>query len=106
MDLKTSAIIYEAPIGPLKLVASRDGIISVNFLFGQHGSKLDDAVPKDHDHLEKVKQNEEAKVNLHLDVCKKWLDAYFNGMLLQMEPPPPRPALVLPEKGAHPTLQY
>ena len=49
-----------------------------------------------------VEQNEEdAKVSLHLDTCKAWLDAYFNGTLLEMNPSPQKPPLVLPRKGVY-----
>ena len=87
---------YQAPLGPLELVATERGIVSLKFLFGKHGSE------ESKESLgEEGEQNgkKDVKSRLHLDACIKWLDAYFSGTLLEMDNPPPKPALVLPEKG-------
>lgn len=78
-------------MGPLKLVANGDGISAVKFLFGRHGATWAAADVS----TEGESVNE---ANIHLEACKKWLDAYFDGVLLGPQSPP-RPKLVLPRKS-------
>lgn len=94
----SKSIVYSSPIGPLKLVATDDGISAVKFLFGKHGEKVEEAACKQ---LSTTRNGEDMlkKADLHLNDCAKWLDAYFNGTLLQSSPPPPRPPLALPTTG-------
>lgn len=86
--------VYQTPIGPLKLVASKDGISAVKYLFGKHteGAVLMKEAP--------VMAEEKTEADSHLDVCKKWLDWYFKGYLLRPDSaPPPRPSLALSMEG-------
>ena len=103
------SIIYNSPIGPLQLVATRDGISALKFLFGRHGQK---SAAVDHFQTENSLSKEDTKTTekeliaeedkeaqSHLNVCIKWLDAYFEGTILKSDPPLPKPALALPSKS-------
>ena len=90
--VEAAASVYESPLGPLEVVASEKGIVSVKFLFGKHGC---DGSPGERN-PEKIGGVEASR---HLEECKIWLDAYFSGNLLEMDDPPSKPALVLPEKS-------
>lgn len=103
----SSSVVYLTPIGPLKLVANGDGMTAVKFLFGRHGATrvaADMADSSASEELERegasgtVDRESGNKDNFHLEVCKKWLDAYFDGGLLGSHPPP-RPKLVLARKS-------
>ncbi len=85
--------VYGTPLGPLELVANENGIVSVKFLFGKLGSRKSD---------EPYEETSDKKARSHLEVCRKWLDAYFGGILLEMDNPPPKPKLVFPDKGTGP----
>ena len=107
-------MIYKSPIGPLKLEATAEGICTVKWLFGKHSkSKADsgdheqqstpvkgeDPGGKDSPAAIAVGTSGSAKADEHLKICKTWLDAYFAGTLLELNPP--KPTLVLPESGAY-----
>lgn len=101
--------VYSSPIGPLKLTAAEEGIVAVKFLFGKHeeveGARHVAARARDNseDGLEKdlTMEADEPKAESHLNVCSKWLDAYFQGTLLKSGTPPPRPKLALGKTGTY-----
>ncbi len=144
------SLTYQSPIGPLKLVASKDGISALKYLFGKHSSsetkagetataadcklakagetataadcKLSSSETKAGETAaaadcklakagetaaaadcgncsEKNSNDDEVAAEMHLQVCRKWLDAYFEGSLLKSDTTPPRPKLALAMKG-------
>lgn len=98
---------YHAPIGPLKLVANGDGISAVKFLFGRHGGDwISPAFVAPVEGGERATAEKEAtnQADFHLEVCKKWLDAYFGGHLLRPDTPP-RPKLALSTRSRWLELQ-
>lgn len=103
---KTQSLVYQAPIGPLKLIASEEGISGLKFLFGSRGDQMGGAIMATQGHERKTERaaspsgKSEDKASFHLEVCKKWLDAYFEGSLLNSDPPPPpKPKLSLAMQG-------
>ena len=99
LELSSSSTVYHSPIGPLKLVADSTGISSVKFLFGKHGVSPAVASGKSG-----TDSDAGRKADFHLEVCRKWMDAYFDGSLLKPDPPP-RPKLALAMKSEK-TCQY
>jgi len=94
--------VYESPIGPMEIVASEKGIISVKFLFGRHGCEESQDKRNSVKGGGRLSENEvlvASEPNRHLVECTSWLGAYFSGALLEMDDPPSKPALVLPEKS-------
>ena len=101
---KTQSLVYQAPIGPLKLIASEEGISGIKFLFGSRGDQMGGAIVATQSERKTEAASSEIKsedkASLHLEVCKKWLDAYFEGSLLKSDPPPPpKPKLSLAMQG-------
>ena len=109
-------MIYNSPLGPLKLVATKDGMTAVKYLFGRHSDSCG-LVKGQNDHKDKgisegdtIEEKEERSSELtddeeidkgaktHLNACKRWLDAYFDGTLLRPDGPP-KPTLALPASG-------
>lgn len=99
----TRSVVYHSPVGPLKLVATEDGILAVKFLFGKHEDKVHVALPAKREFTENGRlDGDESEAESHLKVCNAWLDAYFEGTLLKSDPPPPpRPKLALPATGIY-----
>ena len=94
----SSSEVYQTPIGPLKLVASKDGISAVKYLFGKHTEEP--VLVKEAPVMVEEKAGEKTEADAHLDVCKKWLDWYFKGFLLKPDSAPPlRPTLALSMEG-------
>lgn len=114
--------VYKTPIGPLELVAGPEGISAVRWLFGKHcqdqASVPDSPGPCMHEqdpsglHVSAVSEcevtskNSKAEDSLekkramdHMRVCINWLNAYFDGTLLQSDKPIPKPELSLPDGG-------
>lgn len=101
----SASFVYHAPIGPLKLVANGDGISAVKFLFGKHGATLPATDVAGLGEIgarkaEEVGSDSDNEATYHLEVCKKWLDAYFGGVVLGSHPPP-RPKLALEKKSEY-----
>jgi hypothetical protein len=101
----SSSTVYQTPLGPLKLVANSRGITAVKFLFGKHGDWPVSAGPGLEHRLEPgggsgdgEESDSENAADFHLEVCRRWLDAYFDGSLLKSDAPP-RPKLVFAEKS-------
>lgn len=93
----TQSMIYHSPIGPLKLVATSEGISQVKYLFGKHKEKGE--LTSEKAHCESM-AGSSGGVESHLSVCSRWLDAYFEGTLLRKgKSPPPRPKLALSTEG-------
>lgn len=96
----TASLVYNTPVGVLKLEAKDEGICSVKWLSTK---QEDTSKPHPVERKKKagegatVKKEEESKANEHLKTCTAWLDAYFDGTLLQRKLP--KPPLVLPMKG-------
>lgn len=100
------SVIYKTPLGPLKLVANREGICAVKWLFGKQtgliqsrGPKPKVALPVDGSEMTPTSPPKLTEIQKHLNVCTRWLDAYFSGSLLKSECHILRPSLVLPQKG-------
>lgn len=111
------SVVYKTPIGPLKLEATDEGISAVKWLFGKHSADLEQksatgACELAHPVKEVKREARHETVAIshstkctgseadeHLQVCQSWLDAYFNGTLLQFNPQ--KPNLVLPESGKY-----
>lgn len=87
--MERASIVYDSPIGLLKVEATSEGICALTWL--EEDEKSEQGV-------ETVKAIGSGLAKKHLTTCTKWLSAYFNGSLL--EHPVPKPPLVIPKKGA------
>ena len=84
-----ASLVYDSPIGLLKVEANTEGICALTWLKeGEESEQVKEIVESGGDGLAKQ----------HLTTCIKWLSAYFSGSLL--EHPVPKPPLVIPKKGA------
>lgn len=67
----SSFAVYHSPIGPIRIAASKRGVLSLKMLFGKHGSSsATETCSSDID-----APDEETKA--HLKECFTWLDNYF-----------------------------
>ena len=65
-----SYAVYQSPLGPIRISASKRGVVSVKMLFGKYGcSSVSEC-------SEIGTADEESKT--HLKACITWLDKYFH----------------------------
>ena len=106
-ESSSESLVYNSPMGPLKLTATEEGIAAVKYLFGKKEQAEKQEVQDAAEAEAKVWSDAAAaagseasgtEAGSHLKVCCEWLDAYFAGKLLTPDPPP-RPKLDLSKKG-------
>lgn len=66
-----SYAVYQSPLGPIRISASKRGVLSVKMLFGKHGSG---SAPVSH--CSDIGAADE-KSKAHLKACIAWLEEYF-----------------------------